>query len=261
QEKWPTPTPTVSGVHYYGYRQYSPETGRWLNRDPIEEKGGKNLYVVVNNEVITRLDALGMTAVSIQQQKVKLPDHYGTLIDFFQVNAIVTDPLPAGCHINFIQFKRGPGDTSWSLDNSGTTPYYWGYDQIRGQTSKNQSGQDVVSFEDSPGGPGWPVGEKGYFYLLVVEVCRTCVEKKAPVVGKMPEFVDKGTVLATRFWIAKPMGNINKEFEFDNSNGLEATSSPSTYKLTQGEIGQLLDTLVNKKQWTIIISTTVNVTF
>jgi len=28
-----------SGLYYYGYRQYSPEIGRWLSRDPIGEEG------------------------------------------------------------------------------------------------------------------------------------------------------------------------------------------------------------------------------
>ena len=45
QEKWPTPTTTVSGVRYYGYRYYVPEIGRWLGRDPIEELGGINVYL------------------------------------------------------------------------------------------------------------------------------------------------------------------------------------------------------------------------
>ena len=39
QETWDTSTIIVSGVHYYGYRYYQPETGRWLGRDPIGEKG------------------------------------------------------------------------------------------------------------------------------------------------------------------------------------------------------------------------------
>ena len=29
-----------TGLSYYGYRYYHPETGRWLSRDPIEEEGG-----------------------------------------------------------------------------------------------------------------------------------------------------------------------------------------------------------------------------
>ena len=32
-----------TGLYYYGYRFYSPELMRWLNRDPIEEEGGQNI--------------------------------------------------------------------------------------------------------------------------------------------------------------------------------------------------------------------------
>ena len=44
---------------YYNYRYYSPELGRWLSRDPIEEDGGYNLYGMVRNDPIGRWDYLG----------------------------------------------------------------------------------------------------------------------------------------------------------------------------------------------------------
>lgn len=40
---------TASGMLFYGFRYYDSETGRWLNRDPIEEFGGLNLYAFVLN--------------------------------------------------------------------------------------------------------------------------------------------------------------------------------------------------------------------
>lgn len=40
---------TATGVTDYGFRYYVPETGRWLSRDPIGERGGLNLYVFVKN--------------------------------------------------------------------------------------------------------------------------------------------------------------------------------------------------------------------
>jgi hypothetical protein len=39
---------------------YNPTTGRWLNRDPIEERGGRNLCGFVSNEPISRSDRLGL---------------------------------------------------------------------------------------------------------------------------------------------------------------------------------------------------------
>jgi RHS repeat-associated protein len=45
---------------YYGYRFYNPATGRWLNRDPLGEHGGLNLYGFVNNNPNSYLDPLGL---------------------------------------------------------------------------------------------------------------------------------------------------------------------------------------------------------
>jgi len=40
-------------------RFFSPELGRWISRDPIEERGGLNLYGYVGNSPITLVDPLG----------------------------------------------------------------------------------------------------------------------------------------------------------------------------------------------------------
>jgi RHS repeat-associated protein len=44
---------------YYGYRYYNPELSRWLNKDPIGEEGGFNLYCMVGNDAIYYWDYLG----------------------------------------------------------------------------------------------------------------------------------------------------------------------------------------------------------
>jgi len=62
-ENEPTPTTTASGVSFYGYRFYSPELGRWINRDPIEEEGGVNVYMFINNNGIAAVDYLGLSKV------------------------------------------------------------------------------------------------------------------------------------------------------------------------------------------------------
>jgi len=49
-----------TGFVYYNFRYYSPELARWLSKDPIEEKGGLNLYVFVGNDGIGQWDLLGL---------------------------------------------------------------------------------------------------------------------------------------------------------------------------------------------------------
>ena len=49
-----------TGLIYYGYRYYDPRQGRFINRDPIGEEGGVNLYGFVGNNPVNRLDFLGL---------------------------------------------------------------------------------------------------------------------------------------------------------------------------------------------------------
>jgi RHS repeat-associated protein len=46
-------------LYYYGYRFYDPIMHRWLNRDPIEEDGGLNLYAFCGNNGVNRIDLHG----------------------------------------------------------------------------------------------------------------------------------------------------------------------------------------------------------
>ena len=50
-----------TGLYYYGYRYYSPELGRWLTRDPIEEDGGDNLYAFCGNYTLLSVDPYGLS--------------------------------------------------------------------------------------------------------------------------------------------------------------------------------------------------------
>ncbi|WZV03426.1 RHS repeat-associated core domain-containing protein [Lentisphaerota bacterium WC36G] len=51
-----------TGLIYYNYRYYNPTVGKWTKRDPIQEKGGQNLYGFVNNRPIIYYDNLGAWA-------------------------------------------------------------------------------------------------------------------------------------------------------------------------------------------------------
>lgn len=68
-----------TGLYYYGYRFYSPELMRWINRDPIEERGGLNINVFCKNNPIGRIDPFGKHSIVFEELPVEytgtpLPD-------------------------------------------------------------------------------------------------------------------------------------------------------------------------------------------
>jgi hypothetical protein len=50
-----------SGLVYYLYRYYDPSLQRWINRDPIAEAGGVNLYRICFANTINRCDFFGLS--------------------------------------------------------------------------------------------------------------------------------------------------------------------------------------------------------
>jgi RHS repeat-associated protein len=60
-----------SGFYYFGYRIYDPATQRWLNRDPIGEEGGINLYGFVGNDPVDNVDPYGLSS-TLNPQAVAL---------------------------------------------------------------------------------------------------------------------------------------------------------------------------------------------
>lgn len=55
-KEWHAP----SGLSYYLYRWYSPQFQRWVNRDPIAERGGFNLYRFSRNSPTLNVDKYGL---------------------------------------------------------------------------------------------------------------------------------------------------------------------------------------------------------
>ena len=52
-----------TGLYDYGFRFYSLDFTRFLNRDPILEEGGLNLYGFVGNDPVNRIDRLGLLSI------------------------------------------------------------------------------------------------------------------------------------------------------------------------------------------------------
>jgi len=64
------------GLIGYQKRFYCPDHGRWLNRDPIEEEGGENLYAFCGNNPINKYDLLGQSTCCREGKKISCSNTY-----------------------------------------------------------------------------------------------------------------------------------------------------------------------------------------
>ena len=76
---------------YYNYRYYNPADGRWINRDPIAEEGGWNLYGFVKNSPYIFNDLNGNDRYISQILPDQLFDmtftlHIGVAVDLWEKN-------------------------------------------------------------------------------------------------------------------------------------------------------------------------------
>jgi len=60
RERAPETAKAAFGDEVSGLRYYNPTTGRWLNRDPIGEEGGANLYGYVRENPVNEVDPNGL---------------------------------------------------------------------------------------------------------------------------------------------------------------------------------------------------------
>jgi RHS repeat-associated protein len=71
--KW---TDSETGLVYYGRRYYNPSQGRFLGRDPIEEKGGLHVYGFCRNDGVNRWDFLGEFYGDTHKDNKNIPEGY-----------------------------------------------------------------------------------------------------------------------------------------------------------------------------------------
>jgi hypothetical protein len=82
-------------VRYYGLRYYNPEEGRFINRDPIGEYGGDNVYCFVSNSPIEQNDDTGEKSLNYQEYYNQWVLNHPGLSD--AQYAWVADQLRTGC--------------------------------------------------------------------------------------------------------------------------------------------------------------------
>ncbi|MCP3889256.1 MAG: hypothetical protein GY702_10335, partial [Desulfobulbaceae bacterium] len=92
-----------TGLNYYGYRFYNPSIERWMNRDPLGEAGGINLYGFVQNNPVNWIDPWGLEVIIIPTPLGPIPmpilppvTHPGYGQPFMPPNLPDFDPDPGG---------------------------------------------------------------------------------------------------------------------------------------------------------------------
>jgi RHS repeat-associated protein len=64
-----------SGLYYYRFRFYDPQTGRFITQDPAGVAGGPNLYAYVSNNPIMGIDPLGLIELILVGGDIDHPAH------------------------------------------------------------------------------------------------------------------------------------------------------------------------------------------
>jgi len=98
---------------YYNYRYYNPKDGRWINRDPIAEQGGWNLYGFVGNSTQDQVDALGLIGDKCSPGKCFYNDYDIKYINLLDNNILNPDDIDniekAVIIINYLSHFEGAG--------------------------------------------------------------------------------------------------------------------------------------------------------
>ena len=141
-----------TGMALTWFRAYVPGTGRWLNRDPIAERGGMNLYGYVGNRPINAYDPFGLCEpISATVGAIIVG---GVLLGSYVVSVVLTTDFPA-IDISLPSLPAGSGafpnaGVGW---NSMTGPMYpmpgsqYYYDPSRPLNTQNSKAPEAY---DSP---------------------------------------------------------------------------------------------------------------
>jgi RHS repeat-associated protein len=101
-----------SGLYYFGYRFYDPSLQRWINRDPMQEAGGLNLYEFASNNPLSKSDPLGLDVYRDTHPVAFGENHSFVLLEvnckssWYKIAPFTLRSLPNGDH--YVTLGAGP---------------------------------------------------------------------------------------------------------------------------------------------------------
>jgi RHS repeat-associated protein len=245
----------ATGLYAYGFRFYEPNFQRWVNRDPIQEWGGINLYGFVNNNPVNAMDLLGLdydpdsyygiyhapqnTPVTAPSFLESLVPVYGPMAqseyDFSQGNwgwgfangaLAVSDTIPLRSAAN--AFSKGAwkfGSHTWDATRKWLTKCGW----------RQFRGQQMHHWAIPQGGwgkylPNWLKNQPWNLMGMPDAAFHGGLH------GVGPEAFDFGERLwyGTPNWLAAGMGSVagrEANWMFNDGASENAVNSPSSYVL------------------------------
>ncbi len=129
-----------SGLNLATYRAYNPSLGRWINRDPIGESGGANLYQYAINRPTSVIDPTGLIMYPATPQGIS---------DFARDAGLSAGALGGGCRDVVNQVIGLPPGYINPLRDMGVTPHIAKNDHERRTSSidnrtTRHDGYDVI---------------------------------------------------------------------------------------------------------------------
>jgi RHS repeat-associated protein len=197
-----------SDLMCYGYRYYNPSTGRWPSRDPIEEKGGLNLYGFNCNQPISKYDLCGLITKTVRDGVWSQAD-ISTSPVWAPKDATTYGGLIGS---NILRFAWIDADTQDSIQSSNPNLYNW----VTTNYKWNQSALDQFDANAYIGAG-----------IAIEFVPSACGIKNGKTVSWNQEIVHSvrnshDSTTSGNFFVDSPGGLISKTF----------TKRSQTYKLT-----------------------------
>jgi len=170
-----------TGLLYYGFRYYSPSTGRWLSRDPLEERAGVNLHVFVGNQPVDRTDRDGRVTYPQRGSfdvDINTHHYYSSVIISYR-SGWKARGCPDCVNIKLAQVYQNTFEDlldhiirseAWTLDTDRTSDPWYPY---------QRSQRANVTMTDAPGIRWWypNPGFQVYGLTQIFETCAYCTDK------------------------------------------------------------------------------------